>query len=347
MKNSEIILYTSLEGQVKVDVFFQDETVWLTQKRMADLFGVEVNTVNYHVKEIYKSGELTEKATIRKFRIVQKEGAREVERETDFYNLDMIIAVGYRVNSRQATQFRIWATKVLKEYMIKGFALDDNRLKNGIIPGKSYFDELLERIRDIRSSERVFYQKITDIYAQCSVDYDPDSGITHKFYATVQNKLHWAIHHHTAAELIVERADAAKPHMGLSTWKNAPEGKIRKTDVTVAKNYLNEGELKKLNRIVSMYLDYAEEQAEKKRPMTMTDWVAKLDAFLQFNEKEVLNNPGKVSAELAKKLAETEFGKFEEAQKAIEASQPVSDFDKLVEKSKLIEKKEPKRKDND
>jgi hypothetical protein len=314
---------------------------------MADLFGVEVNTVNYHVKEIYKSGELTEKATIRKFRIVQKEGAREVERETDFYNLDMIIAVGYRVNSRQATQFRIWATKVLKEYMIKGFALDDNRLKNGIIPGKSYFDELLERIRDIRSSERVFYQKITDIYAQCSVDYDPDSGITHKFYATVQNKLHWAIHHHTAAELIVERADAAKPHMGLSTWKNAPEGKIRKTDVTVAKNYLNEGELKKLNRIVSMYLDYAEEQAEKKRPMTMTDWVAKLDAFLQFNEKEVLNNPGKVSAELAKKLAETEFGKFEEAQKAIEASQPVSDFDKLVEKSKLIEKKEPKRKDND
>jgi hypothetical protein len=231
--------------------------------------------------------------------------------------------------------------------MITGFALDDNRLKNGIIPGKSYFDELLERIRDIRSSERVFYQKITDIYAQCSVDYDPDSGITHKFYATVQNKLHWAIHHHTAAELIVERADAAKPHMGLSTWKNAPEGKIRKTDVTVAKNYLNEGELKKLNRIVSMYLDYAEEQAEKKRPMTMTDWVAKLDAFLQFNEKEVLNNPGKVSAELAKKLAETEFGKFEEAQKAIEASQPVSDFDKLVEKSKLIEKKEPKRKDND
>ncbi len=348
MKNSEIVLYTSLEGQVKVDVFLQDETVWLTQKRMADLFGVEVNTVNYHIKEIFKAGELNEKATIRKFRIVQKEGAREVGRETDFFNLDMIIAVGYRVNSRQATQFRIWATKVLKEYMIKGFALDDARLKSGIIPGKSYFNELLERIRDIRSSERVFYQKITDIYAQCSADYSPDSEITHKFYATVQNKLHWAIHHHTAAELIVERASATKPYMGLATWKNAPSGKIRKTDVTVAKNYLNETELKKLNRIVSMYLDYAEEQAEKGRVMTMQDWVTKLDAFLQFNEKDVLTNPGKVSAELARKLAEKEFGIYEESQRVIEANQPVSDFDKLIQKTKLIDKKDSeKRKNND
>ena len=348
MKNSEIVLYTSLEGQVKVDVFLQDETVWLTQKRMADLFGVEVNTVNYHIKEIFKAGELNEKATIRKFRIVQKEGAREVGRETDFFNLDMIIAVGYRVNSRQATQFRIWATKVLKEYMIKGFALDDARLKSGIIPGKSYFNELLERIRDIRSSERIFYQKITDIYAQCSADYSPDSEITHEFYATVQNKLHWAIHHHTAAELIVERASATKPYMGLTTWKNAPSGKIRKTDVAVAKNYLNETELKKLNRIVSMYLDYAEEQAEKGRVMTMQDWVTKLDAFLQFNEKDVLTNPGKVSAELAKKLAEKEFGIYEESQRIIEATQPVSDFDKLIQKTKLIDKKDSeKRKNND
>lgn len=338
-QETQIVFYASPDGQVKIDVFLRDETVWLTQKKMADLFGVEVNTINYHVKEVFKSGELIEKATIRKFRIVQKEGSREVEREADFYNLDMIIAVGYRVNSVQATRFRIWATKVLREYIVKGFVLDDERLKSGKSLRKEYFDELLERIRDIRASERLFYQKITDIYAQCSTDYDPDSKVTQEFYATVQNKLHWAIHGHTAAELIVKRASVSKPYMGLTTWKNAPKGKIRRTDVIIAKNYLTETELRQLNRIVTMYLDYAEMQAENQRAMTMKNWVAKLDAFLKFNEKDVLTNPGEVSAEVAQKLAEKEFEKYEDKLRKIGVSQPVSDFDKLVEKTKLLEKK--------
>jgi len=341
-KESQFILYASPDGQVKIDVFLQNETVWLTQKKMADLFCIEAHTVNYHIKEIFDSGELKEDSVIRKIRITAADGKSYL---TNYYNLDMIISVGYRVNSRQATQFRIWATKVLREYVIKGFALDDERLKNGgNISGKDYFDELLERIRDIRASERLFYQKITDIYAQCSVDYDPNSEVTQEFYATAQNKLHWAIHGHTASELIARRVDASKPYMGLTTWKNAPKGRIRKTDVTIAKNYLAENELRQLNRIVTMYLDYAEMQAENKRPMTMKDWVSKLDAFLKFNEKDVLTSPGKVSSEVAKELAEKEFEKYEEKIRKIETTQAVSDFDKLIEKTKLLEKKLPKKK---
>jgi hypothetical protein len=309
-QEGEIILYTTPEGTARVEVFFQDETFWLSQRRMADLFGVEVPTINYHLKEIYKSGELSEAATIRKIRIVQEEGKRPVAREVDFYNLDAIIAVGYRVNSRQATQFRIWATHILREFIIKGFALDDERLKQGKRFGKDYFDELLERIREIRASERRFYLKITDIYEQCSIDYDKNAEITQTFFKTVQNKLHWAVTRKTAAEIIAERADAGKPHMGLMTWKNAPSGKILKTDVLVAKNYLVEKEIKELERIVTMYLDYAENQAARQLPMKMLDWVIKLDAFLQFNEYEILKDAGKVSHEVAKQLATEQYAKF-------------------------------------
>jgi len=278
MQPFEILLYTAPEGKTHVEVYFEDETFWLSQKKMAELFGVEVQTINYHLKEIFKTNELEEKATIRNFRIVQREGAREVSREIDFYNLDAIIAVGYRVNSREATRFRIWSTKTLREFIIKGFVLDDERLKQGKKFGKDYFDELLQRIREIRASERRFYQKITDIYAQCSLDYDPASDITKNFYKTVQNKLHWAITGHTAAELIAERASASQPNMGLTTWRNAPKGKISKTDVSIAKNYLSENELDELNRIVGMYLDYAENQAKRHVAMTMkdgyNDWMA-------------------------------------------------------------------------
>src|SRR5690606_6983586 len=330
MKESDIILYTTASGDVRIEVYFEGETFWLTQRRMADLFGVEVQTVNYHLKEIFKSGELPEEPTIRKFRIVQMAGKREVSREVDFYNLDAIIAVGYRVNSYQATQFRIWATKTLREYISKGFVLDDERLKQGQRSGTDYFDELLERIREIRASERRFYQKITDIYAQCSIDYDPKAEITQTFYKTVQNKLHWAITGHTAAELIAQRADATKPNMGLTTWKNAPKGKIQKTDVTVAKNYLSEKEISDLNRIVSMYLDYAENQAARQIPMKMTDWISKLDAFLQFNEYELLQDAGKVSHAIAQELATKAFEQY----RVIQDRNYESDFDREVKKLK-------------
>lgn len=328
--NSDIILYSTPEGNIRVEVYYEDETFWLSQKRIAELFGVEVNTINYHIKEIFKSGELKENSTIRKFRIVQKEGSREVQREVEFYNLDMIIAVGYRVNSYQATQFRIWATKTLREFIIKGFVLDDERLKQGERFGKDYFDELLERIREIRASERRFYQKITDIYQQCSIDYDKDSGITQIFFKTVQNKLHWAVTGKTAAELISERADSKKKNMGLKTWRNAPKGKILKSDLTVAKNYLEKDEIKELERIVTMYLDYAENQAAKQRPMKMKDWIEKLDAFLKFNEYEILTNPGKVSNEVAVQLAGKEYEKFRVEQD----KQYISDFDEEVKKIK-------------
>jgi hypothetical protein len=329
-KEGDIIFYTAPNGAVHIEVFFQDETFWLSQKKMAELFGVEVHTINYHLKEIFNSKELDEKATIRKIRIVQKEGSRNVTRDVDFYNLDAIIAVGYRVNSYQATQFRIWATKTLREFIIKGFVLDDERLKQGKRFGKDYFDELLERIREIRASERRFYQKITDIYAQCSIDYNPKAEITLLFYKTVQNKLHWAITGKTAPEIIAGRVDAGKPYMGLQTWKNAPKGKILKSDVSVAKNYLMEKEIKALERIVSMYLDYAENQAARHIPMKMRDWIAKLDAFLKFNEYDILKDAGKVSHEVAIKLAEKEYEKFRVIQdKAFE-----SDFDKEVKKLK-------------
>ena len=328
----EIILYSSEDGQVKVEVVFQDETVWLSQKKMAELFNVEVHTINYHLKEIFSSSELDEKSVIRKIRITATDGKNYL---TNFYNLDAIIAVGYRVNSYQATQFRIWATKVLREYIIKGFALDDKRLKNGLHLGKDYFDELLDRIREIRASERRFYQKITDIYAQCSIDYDPKSPITKDFYATVQNKLHWAITKFTAAEIIANRANAKKQFMGLTNWKNSPQGKILKSDVSVAKNYLTEDELRQLNRIVTMYLDFAELQAERQIIMKMKVWVQKLDSFLNFNQYEILSDTGKVSAEIAKQLAEGEYDKFRvEQDKTFE-----SDFDKAVKKLKSKKKK--------
>jgi hypothetical protein len=309
--NHEIIFYSTPNGTARVEVLFEGETFWLTQKKLAELFGVGVQTISYHLQEIYKSHELIEMATIRKFRIVQTEGAREVSREVDFYNLDAIIAVGYRVNSHEATQFRIWATQVLREYLIKGFVLDDERLKQGKRFGKDYFDELIERIRSIRASERRFYLKITDIYEQCSIDYKQNAEITQTFFKTVQNKLHWAITGKTAAELIAERARAIQPNMGLKTWKNAPQGQIQKADVGVAKNYLEEDEIKALERIVAMYLDYAENQASRQIPMRMADWVEKLDAFLKFNEYEVLTDAGRVSHEVAKELAEKEYAAFQ------------------------------------
>ncbi len=323
-QESDFLLYTTPEGGVRVDVLFHDETVWLTQKRMAELFGVDVRTINEHIQNIYKGQELSEEATIRNFRIVQKEGNRDVNRDIEFYNLDVIISVGYRVNSEKATRFRTWATQTLRNYIVKGFAIDDERLKNGIHFGKDYFDELLEKIREIRASERRFYQKITDLYAEASIDYDKDSEITQKFFKTVQNKLHWAITGHTAAELVAGRADSDKPKMGLSTWKNAPKGKVMKSDVSVAKNYLEEKEMSELNRVVSMYLDYAENQAKKQRPMSMAEWVEKLDAFLRFNEYEILDNPGKISHEVAKELAEKEYEKY----RVIQDQEFISDFDK-------------------
>lgn len=329
-QHADIIFYSSPAGHVKVEVIFNDETFWLNQKRLAELFGVEVNTINYHLKEIYKSGELVEEATIRKIRIVQKEGNRDVSRDVDFYNLDAIIAVGYRVNSFQATQFRIWATKTLREFIIKGFVLDDERLKQGKRFGKDYFDELLERIREIRASERRFYLKITDIYEQCSIDYVKGADITVKFFKTVQNKLHYAISGKTAATIIAERADAGKPNMGLQTFKNAPHGKVLKSDIGVAKNYLIEKEIKELERIVSMYLDYAENQAARQIPMKMEDWVARLDAFLQFNEYQILKDGGRVSHDIALSLAEKEYEKFRiEQDRNFE-----SDFDKLLKTMK-------------
>jgi hypothetical protein len=309
-RNHEIILYSTPEGNVRVEVLFEGETFWLTQKKMTDLFRVGKATISHHLSEIFNSGELNEIATVRKYRTVQTEGSREVARDVEFYNLDAIIAVGYRVNSHEATQFRIWATQVLREYLVKGFVLDDNRLKQGKRIGKDYFDELLERIRSIRASERRFYLKITDIYEQCSFDYNRNAEITQTFFKTVQNKLHWAITGKTAAELIAERAHAKQPNMGLKTWKNAPQGRIQKSDVTVAKNYLEEDEIKALERVVSMYLDYAENQASRQIPMSMADWVEKLDAFLKFNEYGVLKNAGKVSHEVAKELAEQQYESF-------------------------------------
>lgn len=339
-QSSDIIFYSSPEGDVKIEVIFNDETFWLTQKKMSELFGVESNTVTYHLKEIYKSAELQQDATTRKIRVVQKEGNRDVSRDLDFYNLDVIIAVGYRVNSFQATQFRIWATKTLREFIIKGFVLDDERLKQGKRFGKDYFDELLERIREIRASERRFYLKITDIYEQCSIDYSKEAEITQTFFKTVQNKLHYAISGKTAAQIIAERANADKPNMGLQTFKNAPKGKVLKSDISIAKNYLIEKEIKDLERIVSMYLDYAENQAARQIPMKMTDWIQKLDAFLQFNEYQILKDAGKVRHDVAMKLAEKEYEKF----RIIQDRNFESDFDKEVKKLKSKEEKDKKGK---
>ena len=329
-REGEIILYTTPDGVAKVEVYFQEETFWLTINRMADLFGTTKQVVSYHLQQIYESEELRREATVKEILTVQQEGGREVSRKLDFYNLDAIIVVGYRINSRQATQFRIWATQVLREFIVKGFVLDDERLKQGKRFGKDYFDELLERIREIRASERRFYLKITDIYEQCSIDYNTDAEITQTFFKTVQNKLHWAITGKTAAEIVATRADAAKPYMGLATWKNAPHGKIMKSDVNIAKNYLNEKEIKGLERVVTMFLDYAENQAARQVPMKMKDWVSKLNAFLKFNEYDILNNAGKVSHEVAKTLAEEEYSKF----RVIQDRSFESDFEKETKKLK-------------
>src|SRR5690606_33778995 len=286
---AEFLIFTGQAGEQSIEARYEDETLWLSQKLMAELFGVDVRTVSEHLKNIFVSHELTPEATIRKFRIVQQEGQREVSRAVDFYNLDAIISVGYRVNSLRATQFRQWATGVLREFAIKGYVLDRQRMENGSFLGEDYFERLLAEIREIRLSERRFYQKITDIYAT-SVDYNKDAPTTKAFFAKVQNKLHYAIHGHTAAELICRRADSSKPHMGLTSWASAPEGKILKTDVAVAKNYLTKDELDSLGRIVNAYLELAEDRARRKIPMSMEDWSKRLDAFLEFDEREVLQN---------------------------------------------------------
>jgi len=330
----EILLYTSPNGKVKVEIFVQNETVWLTQDKIAELFGVQRPAITKHLKNIFESGELLEDVVCSILERTTQHGAipgKTQTKEAKFYNLDAIIAIGYRVNSRQATHFRIWATERLKEYIIKGFTMDDERLKTPDYTfGKDYFDEQLARIRDIRSSERRFYQKITDIYAQCSADYDINSETTNTFFATVQNKLHWAITGLTAAEIIVNRVSSEKTNLGLTTWKNAPDGKIRKTDIGIAKNYLNEEELDRLNRIVTMYLDYAEMQANKHVAMNMNDWVEKLDAFLKFNEEDVLHHAGIVSHEVALALAIKEYEKY----RIVQDKNYISDFDNEIKKLK-------------
>jgi hypothetical protein len=328
-QKGEIILFQAQDGHTKVQVRVEDNSVWLSQKAMADLYQVALSSINEHLTHIYEEGEWTEGATLRKFRIVQIEGKREVTREVDHYSLEAIIAVGYRVRSHRGTQFRQWATTQLEEYLRKGFVMDDERLKSGKNLGADYFDELLLRIRDIRSSERRFYQKITDIYAT-STDYNSKSEITYEFYKTVQNKMHWAIHGQTATEVIIDRADAEKQNMGLTSWKNSPHGPIRKSDVSIAKNYLSEEEMNALNLMVTAYLDFAELQAQNRKPMYMKDWVTKLDGFLHLSERNILTHAGKISHQMALDYAEKEFEKYEEKCHRIEAAEAVSDFDKLV-----------------
>ena len=335
---AEFLIFTGQAGEQSIEARYEDETLWLSQKLMSELFGVDVRTVSEHLKNIFASQELAPEATIRKFRIVQQEGQREVSRAVDFYNLDAIISVGYRVNSLRATQFRQWATGVLREFAIKGYVLDRQRMENGSFLGEDYFERLLAEIREIRLSERRFYQKVTDIYAT-SVDYNKDAPTTKTFFAKVQNKLHYAIHGHTAAELVHKRADSSKPHMGLTSWANAPEGKILKTDVPVAKNYLTRDELDSLGRIVNAYLELAEDRARRKIPMSMEDWSKRLDAFLEFDEREVLQSSGKFSAKLAQTHAESEFEKYRIVQDRLFES----DFDKAVKK---LVASEPNTKDD-
>ena len=326
---TEFLLYTTPNGKVNVEIFLHNENIWLTQVKISELFGVERSVVTKHLQNIYDDNELNKEATSAKIAQVQKEGQRQIERDIEFYNLDAILSVGYRVNSKQATQFRTWATERLKEYIIKGFTMNDEKLKDPYnIFGKDYFEEQLARIRNIRSSERRFYQKITDIYAQCSIDYNPNEEITKQFFATVQNKLHFAISGQTAAEIIYKRVGNTKPNMGLTSWKNSSKGMIQKNDVTIAKNYLDEKELDGLNRIVTMYLDYAEAQAQKGIAMQMKDWIKKLDAFLRFNEREILEDDGKISHEVAVASAENEYDKF----RKIQGKDYISDFDREVKK---------------
>lgn len=329
--SSSFLFYNDETGKISVQVIIGDETVWITQRGMGDIFDVESNTITYHIGEIYKSNELEQNSTARKIRVVQKEGNRDVNRNIDFYNLDMVIAVGYRVNSYKATKFRQWATKILKEYLIKGFVLDDERLKQGNnLFNKDYFKELLERFREIRASEKLFYEKVKEIYAT-SVDYDKSDPLTIKFFSTVQNKLEYAIVGMTSAEIIKKRANASLPYMNLKTWKNVKkDGDIQKIDVTVAKNYLNEDELRKLNTLVNMFLDYAELQAERNKLMKMNDWVEKLNQFLKFNEYPVLDNAGKISKDVADKFAHDEYQKY----KVLQDKKGVKEFIKIVDEIK-------------
>ena len=323
---AEFLIFELQSKQDSIEVRYEDETIWLTQKMMATLFDVSVKTISEHLQNVYDQGELEREATIRKFRIVQTEGTRQVNREVDHYNLDAVISVGYRVNSIRATQFRRWATQVLKQFAIRGYVIDRKRMENGTALGEDYFERLLEEIREIRLSERRFYQKVTDIYAT-SVDYDAKSPISQKFFATVQNKMHYAITGHTAGELIKERADSQKPNMGLTSWEGSPDGKILRTDVSVAKNYLKKDELESLGRMVSSFLDLAEDFAKRKIPMTMEDWAGKLDSYLQLSGRDVLRNAGSVSHKNAVLYAESEFEKYRIVQDKLFES----DFDKFVE----------------
>ena len=330
---SRILFYQSEDGTSRIEVRLEEGTVWLPQVLIAELYQTTKQNISLHIRNIFDEGELQPDATVKEYLTVQHEGSRAVQRRVVYYNLDMILAIGYRVRSHRGTQFRVWATERLREYLVKGFVLDDIRLKEGRSIGADYFDELLERIRDIRASEKRFYQKIRDIY-RLAIDYDPRADTTLAFFKTVQNKLHWAITGHTAAELIADRADARKPNMGLTSWKGA---KVRKGDVTVAKNYLNEEEIRNLNRIITMYLDYAEVQAERRQPIYMKDWVQKLDAFLQFNEREILTGSGQVSMEVAKRLALEEYVKFSRRRITEEDEEAEAEFERTV---KELEKKE-------
>lgn len=325
---AEYLTFVAATGDSResIEMRYEDENIWLTQKMMAELYDVSVAAINQHIKRIFEDGELIPEATIKKYLIVQKEGSRQVSRNIDHYNLQMIIAVGFKVNNERAVQFRKWANAIVKDYTIQGWAMDKERLKNsGSVLTKEYFERLLEEIREIRVSERKFYQKITDIYAT-ALDYDKTAKTTRDFFASVQNKLHWAIHKHTAAELIMERANSEKPNMGLTSWNKYPDGKIQKYDVSVAKNYLSKEELENLEMIVTMYLDYAEYQARKNIPMTMQDWAVRLNRFLEFNEHEILHDHGKVTHEIAKAFAESEFEKY----RIIQDRLYESDFDAYI-----------------
>ena len=337
-KELQFLIYSTPYENVKVDVVVQDETIWLTQKAMAALFDVESHTINYHLKEIYQSNELQIDPTTRKIRVVQKEGHREVSRELDFYNLDAIISVGYRVNSKKATAFRIWATKTLKEFITKGFVLDDERLKQGKTAfGKDYFRELLERVRAIRASERRIWQQITDIFAECSIDYERNSPVTNDFYAMVQNKFHFAIAGQTAAEIIYTKADKNKENMGLTTWKNSPDGRVLKSDVIIAKNYLSEKEIKRLERAVTGYFDYIEDLVERENTFTMQEFAASVNEFLAFRKYQILTDKGKISKQEADKKAGAEYDEFNKTQRIF------SDFDKEIKKLKNITKQRIKK----
>ncbi len=334
-KDLQFLLYTTPSEDIKINAVIKDETLWLTQKAMAELFGCSTDNISLHLTNIFSEGELTSEATTEDFSVVQKEGIRNVKRTLTFYNLDAIISVGYRVNSARATQFRIWATKVLKEYIQKGFVLDDERLKQGTTAfGKDYFRELLERVRSIRASERRIWQQITDIFQECSIDYDKNSNITQEFFATVQNKFHYAITGKTAAEIVFHKADSTQEHMGLKTWSGAPDKRILKSDVSIAKNYLTEDQIRRLERTVTGYFDYIEDLIERENTFTMKEFAKSVNEFLAFRKYQILPNKGKISHERAKNFAEAEYDKFNKTQKII------SDFDKSVKKltGKILKK---------